>query len=474
MLTKLYVKNVVFYLVILTVCSIIKPSETYSQSKTSDLDKSEIPSSIKKERGREQFHMVWESRRLTDTPINLMKAADLNENGIKELIVTDFSNMGGQDKSGPTYSLYIFEKEGKAIKEKWKKTWSSSSYDATHILRNVAYLVSWKVNDKVYLEGVPPYIGLEWSKGNYIWHDQSFDSATNSVGSWVFPWVASSCWHSFTLSDNYPRECLLGVRDFSGKGRRIIVTLNEVAKGKQSLRVRRYEEGFPIELETNVDKEIYGSEILPKFNVNTNREVLLYLKNQMLALSPDYINKSYQLKPFELKFSGSIFFTQGMTYGVDPLLGHTQSKDIEEYWWYDLKETPQDEMAKLLRRVYFRPNQTNLVVEDIAFKTHPKFIDFGSFAIGDLDGDGIDEIALIEHTGDWKRPFPTSDSIEYANVANYIQVLKWDGKTYSPIWISSPFKEFGSQLMIEDVMGRGKNQLIAGTAHGTVQIWEKE
>jgi hypothetical protein len=60
----------------------------------------------------------------------------------------------------------------------------------------------------------------------------------------------------------------------------------------------------------------------------------------------------------------------------------------------------------------------------------------------------------------------------YSDIADYIHVLKWDGKAYQSIWVSPPFKDRGSKVLIDDVLGNGKKQIVVGTGHGTLQVWD--
>ena len=231
-----------------------------------------------------EFELIWESPSLSDSPIHLMAAADLNGNGINEIVITDFSNfLEGQEKLGPTYNFIAIERgkiSGKALfEEKWRKQWytpfaknvprlsKKERRKQSRILGGVVKLVPFTIGSRVVIEGVPPYMALEWSEGNYMWHEQS-GSEDTMVGSWALPFLHPSCTIPGQLIEPYPRECLLDIRDFGDKGKPIIITFYQERKSlirklldrsggiRQSLRIRRYEEGFPLEWESSVDNQL--------------------------------------------------------------------------------------------------------------------------------------------------------------------------------------------------------------------------
>jgi hypothetical protein len=289
--------------------------------------------------------------------------------------------------------------------------------------------------------------------------------------------------------EHFPRECFIAIRDFGGNDRPVIITLYQEGRTgdskkfdpgevtRQSLRVRQYKPGFPIEWETVVDpegKEWWGAGPLTKYNEKATEDFLIghsiKRKPDILLLGPDPNGKGYRLEPFPGKypsFSERSFFSE-------PIVGRTQKKEQEEYWGYYRKKDPQQEFSQwVLRRIYFNADKTDMAIEDILFsKPHPKLIGAGYFALGDLDGDGLDEVVVVEETGIRKRYHPESERLIYSDIADYIHVLKWDGKAYQSIWVSPPFKDRGSKVLIDDVLGNGKKQIVVGTGHGTLQVWD--
>jgi len=145
--------------------------------------------------------------------MSFITADDLNKNGVKDLIVTDFGKSGNhidewkQWKKIPVtnYNLLVLEWEAGELKTGWSKQWDMTK---THsdmeahkyfLAFEAKQLVAWKVGDRTVVESIPPYLGLEWIKDKYILHEQQGPfNAGPPVGSWVFPWQSATCSQNFT------------------------------------------------------------------------------------------------------------------------------------------------------------------------------------------------------------------------------------------------------------------------------------
>jgi len=432
------------------------------------------------------FKLGWESSVLTDTPFSLMAAADLNRNGIKELIVTDFGTFGNhmgewERERGPYRNLFVFEWRAGDLRQNFKKRWDMS-IPLSGIDKD-KYFLAWRART---VETIAPYLGLEWSKGDYVLHEQSFYTDTVETplkGSWTFPWLSPSCYGSFPNRASWPRECLVGIRDFSGKGKPKIVTILETKIGereyKQILRVRKFENGFPIEWEMESPKRFawWNVDILePQDYLNLNATLGLFLRPyrepNWFLFEADSGTGKYHLRPVQIGgWQEELRFYDLPDY----YLRSTQQKGVAEFWgyhWVDLSTPERNNFLFKLEKVTFKPGMNGFLGEVVEFLHHDHFIGVGYFNLEDLDGDGLDEVILVEETG--KITFKGYEAVKMVDVKDYIHILKWDGKHYQTMWVSPPYTKRGTKFLVEDIKNTGKKQLVVMTAQGTIQIWEKQ
>ena len=113
---------------------------------------------------------------------------------------------------------------------------------------------------------------------------------------------------------------------------------------------------------------------------------------------------------------------------------------------------------------------------EIFFQTHEGYIGIGDFSLSDLDGDGLDEIIFVEKIGGIH--YAGGTDYRFVDREEYIRILRWNGKKYESAWTSPAIKtklirkRWGSKLLVDDVKGTGKKQIVIGTGHGTIQVWE--
>ena len=455
-----------------------------------------------------KFTRTYESKAFTEGAFFLFKAVDVNHNGVKELIVTNFGRFGDhqgigiekkkQLKRDSTYvpSIFVAEWDKNELQIKFSKQWNTSTLTAAESQKyflafEAKQIVSWQIGDRVSVETVPPYLGLEWTKGKYVLREQQgpFNSGP-LVGSWVFPWLSPSCNQSFPNKETWPRECIIGIRDLSKTGVPRIVTIYEEKiignkKHKQLLRVRRYEPGFPVEWEKLMDSSMYyfGSSSVDRFNRSAKGMLLLHAlifspegeSSSRFLFERDQNRQGYLLKPIKGEFAiGDIAYDLPYTYLnvydlPDVYIRKTQNPEVEEIWGYRFGQGTDKGKILLLRKVTLKPDLSGYISEDINFQHHESFIGVGFFDVQDLDGDGLDELILVEQTG--KRKY-SEENIFLSGIQDYIHILKWDGSKYQTMWVSPPFTKRGTKFLVEDIKNVGKKQLVVLSPYGTIQIWE--
>ena len=234
------------------------------------------------------------------------------------------------------------------------------------------------------------------------------------------------------------------------------------------LRVRAFVKDFTILWEDEVPYSVKYTHVMDPFNDSISAGL-------PVASKPDYwlqFLKQPSKEKYELKRAKGSGDALGIS-GISSFFRHvkggkTRKGDIEEYWGYRLIES---EGIYLFRKMYANRDQTEVKVEDISFAALKNSLGIGPFTLGDLDDDGLDEVIFIEETA--KREGSGEHGFRYSDVADFVRVLKWDGKMYQLVWTSPPLAKRGSRILVDDVMGKSKKQIVIGTGHGTIQVWER-
>jgi len=435
---------------------------------------------------------TYESKAILNSPFFLFTAADINRNGTKELIVTDFGRYGDHIEEWKQwkikfflYNLKILEWQKNELKLKFEKQWDTSKAgsDAEAHKYFMAYearqMVTWQVGDRVLVETIPPYLGMEWQNGKYVLREQQgWAQKEPLVGSWAFPWLSPSCYQSFPNRMLWPRECLVGVRDFSGKGNPKIVTIfeEEIIKNKQykqTLRVRKFDLGFPIEWAKETPKEFVLMDPIDRLNLRSTSKPLLrvYRTAKWYLFEPTEKSNDYRFRELSVDGPRGI-----VNYDLpDFYMRATQKKGGEEYWGYrrvELSDPNSINFIVMLRKVTLKSDLSEFIKEDVDFPHHEHFLGVGFFIVEDIDGDGLDEIILVEQTAG-KLTFG-EETVHYGDIKDYIHILKWDGTKYQDVWVSPPFTKRGTKLLVDDIKHAGKKQLVVLSPYGTIQIWERQ
>jgi hypothetical protein len=437
-----------------------------------------------------KFSLVSESPKLTDIPIELFVASDLNGNNIPEIIMANFgpntnlqNRLLGEEAMPSEFILMIWEWDKKAMKMKWNRKWPvpsmkefrsedfigfRESYKYYQMINMTLMLNTWKIGGHEVIESRPPHFNIQWGNGSYQWKEQlASKSGKNLIGSWIFPFESPLCHSglSFVKPAFIPHECILSVWNFGDKiGLRIITQFVESNGSKPArLRVRKISKDFPIEWETTIEEPIRYADVFDQFNNQMHGDLLIRT----------YPSRWILLVPHKNGYSIEKVTGDSDVFKFEPQIigGRTIQKNILEYWGFRRVGTNEGRPVREFQVISINLGEKHVIKKDIYFPVLKKFIGVGSFALGDLDGDGLDEVVFVEQTGD---RIIHEEEIEYKNVADYIRVIKWDGKGYQPVWTSPPLKDRGSKILVEGVMGNGKNQIVVGTGQGTLQIWEQK
>lgn len=414
------------------------------------------------------FQKISETRKLTDRPLYIFTSGDLKKDGKKELLVADSGEWYAFDK----YNFFILEWVAGELKEKFHKQWKEEDFDAgAEYARGTYYIFFWDSGGKTIAETFPAFFKVEWMDNNYHFVEQK--DRRMRIGSWVFPWQSPSCEYYFA-KDKWPEECFYGIRKWGSKGELKILSLySEEKNGRHILRIRKNEPGFPIEFEDKSPEHnfIYrynlGDIGFGRFGEKSHNQILFkrFEDDYFYAVSYDIQSAKYNVLKTGFKELGII-----PAYGVkDIYIGSTRERGKEEYWGGRKGEALDGGTLYLLRRAEVKSDLSAVIGEDITFPHHKMFIGVGYLDVQDVDGDGLDELILLEETG--KRHF-SEEYVTYSQTLDYIKILKWNGKKYEVMWESPAYTKRGTRFLVEDLKGTGKKQLIVFTSEGTVQIWE--
>lgn len=461
----------------------------------------------------------WSMAKVAETPplsingLYLNTTADLNGNGRKEIVVADFGEYGELPWDlRPEYDLYNlfvleWKSEGSSIGVVWTKQWNAKGLPGDKVSDYFSafkadFFVSLPSGKGDVVETIPPYFFVEYRDDKYVLHEQQNPRyKTDAIGSWVFPWQSNNC-HRKLDWRVYPRECLIAIRNFRGDGTLRILTFWAEAteyfqktggkpiptKFNVLLRIRKWAPGFPIEWEQRHPTEVHGAVFAHEQDrLNWRLSEGLVIGDQLTIaegkrragkipmhffdLAPS--GKGYRLRPVgaEWPFPDDA----GRGFYPDIHIGHTRDPKISESWGYVRERAADVKFYNLvLRRAVLRPDLSAWDTEEPPFPRHEPFLGVGHYQVSDLDGDGRDEVIYVEQTGKRYWEGNADPRLVYADVKDYIRILRWNGKTYDCVWTSPPYTDHGTKILIDDVKGDGKKQLIVFNMSGTVEIWERK
>jgi len=399
-----------------------------------------------------EFGMVWESQTLTDRTITSLTAADLNGNHIKEIVLGDIGT--AHLPSHPR--IVVLEYNGNEFKILWEKKWTDVSKSVTQFnaLRRSSNPKVWNLFGHTIVEIQPPFLALEFRQGKYQFDEMYVDLMEK-------PPINRSIW---TWTGN---DLPIAVVDLNGFGVGEIVTFERRKESRAGdiLRIRSMKPGYPIVWENVMTRPLDSRSFVGRFDSGTPEQV--YIPPVLLSAAG---KDKYLTEEAVLEKTNSKDRTFLDANGV----GSTRRMDLSELWgvqgYYGDKNP--------LVRWAFNKKMHKFIPEEINVSISPDFLGFSQIALGDVDGDKLDEVVVVEGVGHLGPTDP--ENTEYGpdilDQKEFIHVLKWDGRKYANTWTSSPFsgKEWISKILVDDVIGIGKKQIVVGTGDGKIQIWERK
>ncbi len=94
-------------------------------------------------------------------------------------------------------------------------------------------------------------------------------------------------------------------------------------------------------------------------------------------------------------------------------------------------------------------------------------VGYENLNLADIDNDGLDEIIISEIRGDMVQ---TPEEPRISNRHDVIHILKWNGKEYKKIWTSQSFGAI-TEVLVDDVTGDGKKDIVVGNEEGEIHIF---
>jgi len=455
------------------------------------------------------YKKIDETAVLTQNRFYLNTAADLNQNGKKEVVVADFGRNGeiqdGWRQQPKLFNVFLLEWVGKKLKVVWQKKWNTKSIGSVEQSRKYSF---WKAKtmhalargDQTIVETVAPFLMLEWTQGKYILREQYLSRTVPfvNIGSHAFPWFTGQCHPVFDMGLQYPRECLVAIRDFKRDGQpRILTSVNAFHDGtvlkatdkyrlvrpdKFTLRIRKWAPGFPIEWQQQRPRQTRAT-LHDIYNAKLPGPLVIYETGSSATIRrlggyPFYVFDWNKKQGYHLR---KLKWDKGPKEGLAPhwlevlRMGYTRSKETLETWGYRRVKAYDGNYASVLRSMSVRPDLQGHTWHDLTFKTHQYFYGVGYYDLADLDNDGLEEIIVVEETGKRKVNHDEhgTDWV-YRDVKDYIRILKWNGKKYITKWVSPAFTKKGVKFLFADIKGSKKKALVVFNPAGTVQVWERQ
>ncbi len=359
--------------------------------------------------------------------ITQLNAIDINKNGIKEVVVVcNYSSPLG--KYGIDLGSYgymkLYEWNGSSLVKKWGHPEITKGITASIV----------KAGEQEFLEvGTFSLNILNYKDGKY-----SLEKIEKS------------------MKLSWPNEEPFAKGSFVKRGFEDIIVTGYFEKKNYHIRFREAKKPDHILWTSPILKKGSGMVVFGDFNKDGEIELLLESGYWIYPDGKDF--KMVEIKSYRESKYGTMLSLFPRDAGKSLKAGRTTSKDFDEIFFIEelLYGGP------LFKAVW---QKDKFEFEEIL--QSKKIVGYDNLNLSYIDNDGLDEIIISEIRGDL---IETEEEPFIKNRHDVIHILKWDGKEYKKIWTSQARGAI-TQVLVDDVTGDGKKEIVVGNDKGEIYIF---
>ena len=148
--------------------------------------------------------------------------------------------------------------------------------------------------------------------------------------------------------------------------------------------------------------------------------------------------------------------------------GRTTNKDFDDVFYLEPSPYPYDYGDYLIKTTWKNDRfEYEKILSAKKTTKSGEFMVFKNFDLVDFDNDGLDEIIVTEASGKF---VPTEEEPGITDYKERILMLKWNGKKYETVFATQKFKG-NTSLLIDDITGNGKKEIVVGNEKGEIYIF---
>ncbi len=383
------------------------------------------------------FEEIWKGK--AEHAISKLLSIDLNKDGINEILF-----LSGDKR------LKIIEWDKKIFVNKWQSPEFKKGCDLLYFdFQNL--LIIKKYNDQIKLFTL---YELLYKDGEYLFKE--FEGIS-------IPFLQSE---KYITSGSFKKK---GSKD-------VIVTTNIITYGMKPEGYLFLEEAqVPYRLLWTSPFKIFNYGVVALFGDFDNdkkMELLVLLYRETKGYWISHGGNRFEVKEIKSHRKSKYKTTLDLfpLFPNDPekylKAGRTTDDNFDEIFFIDTLD-PFD-FGSLSKAVWHKDRfefQMLLPAEKLA--TGKGVIGYKDLNLSDIDSNGLDEIIVSEIRGDLKEMEEEPDIVNRRDV---IHILKWNGKEYKKIWTSMPLGAI-TQILVDDVTGDGKKEIVVGNEKGQIYIF---